>query len=81
VPTVAAEVYRATDEQPSRGTVMEPIRDDGALAASVSTVDDLELVQGQVATVLALAESGESKIGHYGYGSGADQALPAWSGP
>jgi hypothetical protein len=81
VPTVAAEVYSATDGQPARGTTVKPILDDHALAASVSTVDDMELVQGQVAVVLAVAEAGEAKIGHYGYGSGADQALPAWSGP
>ena len=47
----------------------------------MSTVDDVDLVQGQVAVVLAVAESGEAKVGHYGYGNGADQALPAWSGP
>ncbi|MDQ1535292.1 MAG: hypothetical protein QOF28_3053 [Actinomycetota bacterium] len=81
VPTVAAEVYRATDGQPPRGTVLKPIRDDRALDISVSTVDDVDLVQGQVAVALAVAEAGEAKIGHYGYGSGADQALPAWSGP
>jgi Copper transport outer membrane protein, MctB len=81
VPTVAAEVYQPTNGQPSRGTVVKPIRNDSALHDSVSTVDDLDIVPGQVAVVLALAELGEGKVGHYGYGSGADQALPAWSGP
>jgi hypothetical protein len=81
VPTIATEIYRATDGQPARGSVLGPILDDGTLAKSVSTVDDVDLVQGQVAVVLAVAESGEAKVGHYGYGSDADQALPAWSGP
>ena len=81
VATAASEIYRATDGQPARGTVVKPIRDDRALSASVTTVDDLDLVQGQVAVALAIAEAGEGKVGHYGYGSGADQALPAWSGP
>jgi hypothetical protein len=81
VPTVASEIYRAADGQPARGSVVAPIRGDNTLAKVVSTVDDVDLVQGQVGVVLAVAESGEAKVGHYGYGKGADQALPAWSGP
>jgi len=81
VPTIAGEVYYAADTQPARGAVLAPIRDDHTLGDVVSTVDDVELVQGQVAVVLATAESGVSKVGHYGYGSGADKALPAWNGP
>jgi hypothetical protein len=81
VPTVAGDVYHAADGQPVRGTDLAPIRSDNALAKVVSTVDDVDLVQGDVAVVLAAAESGESKIGHYGYGKGADQALPSWAGP
>jgi hypothetical protein len=81
VPTVASEIYRAADGQPGRGAVVAPIRDDRTLGKSVSTVDDVDLVQGQVAVVLAVAESGEAKVGHYGYGSGADQVLPSWTGP
>ena len=81
VPTVAADVYRGTDGKPPRGTAVKAVRDDRALSASVSTVDDVELVQGEVAVVLAVAESGEGKTGHYGYGSGADRPMPAWSGP
>ena len=26
-------------------------------------------------------DAGEAKVGHYGYGAGAGQALPSWSGP
>jgi hypothetical protein len=47
----------------------------------VSTVDDVDLVQGRVSVVLAIADAGESKVGHYGYGKGADRALPSWAGP
>lgn len=81
VPTVAGEIYAAKDGQPARGTVLAAIRDDGTLSKSASTVDDVDLVQGQVAIVLAVADAGEAKVGQYGYGTGADQALPAWSGP
>jgi hypothetical protein len=81
VPTVAGEVYRVADGQPPRGTTLAPIRNDSKLDAVVSTVDDIDLVQGRVAVVLATADAGESKVGQYGYGKGADRALPAWGGP
>jgi hypothetical protein len=81
VPTIAGEIYRPADGQPTRGAVLGPILDDHTLGQAVSTVDDVDLAQGQVAVVLAAAESGEAKVGHYGYGTGADQALPSWSGP
>ena len=82
VPTVAGEVYpRASTASRLAARPSSPIRNDRSLTKSVSTVDDVDLVQGQVAVVLATAESGESKIGHYGYGTGADAALPSWSGP
>jgi hypothetical protein len=81
VPTVASEVYNPTNGQPARGAIVAPIRSDRTLRAAVSTVDDVDLVQGQVAVVLAAAETGEAKIGHYGYGTGAGRALPSWSGP
>jgi Copper transport outer membrane protein, MctB len=81
IPTIAGEVYRATDGKPARAAVVASIRDDRTLTAAVSTVDDVDLVQGQVAVVLALAEAGEAKFGAYGYGTGADQPLPPWSGP
>jgi hypothetical protein len=81
VPTVAGEVYHAVNGQPARATVVAPIRKSDSLGKLVSTVDDVDLVQGQVAVVLATAEVAESKIGQYGYGTGADAALPSWSGP
>jgi hypothetical protein len=81
VPTVASEIYSSVKGQPSRGTVVAPIRKNGSLSKLVSTVDDVDLVQGQVAVVLATAQIAESEVGHYGYGTGADAPLPSWSGP
>ena len=52
-----------------------PILDDKVLSRAVSTVDDLDLVQGQIAAVLALA-IGSGNVGHYGYGTGASAPLP-----
>jgi hypothetical protein len=81
VPTVAGEVYSSVNGQPSRGTVVTPIRTNDSLRKLVSTVDDVDLVQGQVAVVLATAQVVNSEVGHYGYGGGADAPLPSWSGP
>ena len=54
------------------------VRTNDTLAAVVSTVDDLDLVQGRVAAVLALQEIGDGVVGHYGYGDGASSnRLPA----
>lgn len=78
VPTVAAEVYEedGTDGAPERGETVKAIRDDDELAASVSTLDDLELVEGLVAAVLAMQNLDAGVVGHYGYGAGATGPLP-----
>jgi hypothetical protein len=40
-------------------------------------VDDLDLVQGQIAAVLSLSLMGSpGNVGHYGYGTGASAPLP-----
>ena len=48
---------------------MQPIRD-SELASTVSTVDDLDLVEGPTTTVLALSDLFlvPPVVGHYGYG-------------
>ena len=51
------------------------VRADEQLAAVVSTVDNLELTEGKVAAVLALADL-PGTVGHYGVGEDADAALP-----
>jgi hypothetical protein len=56
------------------------VRDDTTLSKQVSTVDDLELAQGQVAAVLALSDL-ERRIGHYGYGNGASSIVPPVTQP
>jgi hypothetical protein len=81
VPTVAGEVYHVAKGALARGATLAPIRTDGRLSKVVSTVDDVDLVQGRVSVVLATADAGTAKVGHYGYGNGADRALPAWTGP
>jgi hypothetical protein len=79
VPTAVGAVYDpggdATDA-PERGAVLAPVLDDKTLSHSVTTVDDLEMVQGRAAAVLALELLGAGNIGHYGYGAGASAPLP-----
>ncbi|MFV0317618.1 MAG: copper transporter [Microthrixaceae bacterium] len=75
VPPPASE----TDADPPRGEILDELADAGA--NGVSTVDDLDLEAGRVATVLALAEGLEGLSGRYGYGPGVDGVVPPWQGP
>ena len=75
VPTAVGSVYREQQGKPGRASLVSAIRSDGTLSKEVSTVDDLDLGAGQVASVLALAEL-ESRVGHYGYGAGASAVVP-----
>ena len=52
------------------------IREDEQLRELVSTVDRLEHFEGWAAMVLALAETGEGVVGHYGVAEGAARLLP-----
>jgi hypothetical protein len=78
-PTVVCEVG-ADDDSSERGASLTAVRDDESLAAAVSTVDDLDLPEGLVATVLALEALGDGTVGHYGYGEGASAPIPEWEG-
>lgn len=75
-PTVVGEIYAESDGAPDRGTWLAPIRDDEQLSAAVSTVDDVDLVQGRVASALALSDLARAIVGSYGYGVGANSVLP-----
>jgi hypothetical protein len=54
-----------------------PLRQDDVVSRGLSTVDDLERDSGQVAAILALADLGDSRYGHYGRADGARDLLPA----
>jgi hypothetical protein len=79
-PSVVGEVYDSHDGAspvPERGASVAPIRGDSTLQQDVSTVDDLELAQGQVSVVIALEQLAGGTVGHYGYGrSASDGPLP-----
>jgi hypothetical protein len=79
-PVVVAEAYddhHLAPPVPQRGASVTPIRGDSNLSKEVSTLDDAELVQGQITAVIALEQS-PSTVGHYGYGQGASMPLPSF---
>jgi Copper transport outer membrane protein, MctB len=83
-PVVAVEPSRVPDDQADGDDapaerLVDVIRDDDNLSQYVSTVDDLDLVSGRVATVLALVDArpGTPRIGHYGTEDGAQLLPPA----
>ncbi len=83
IPTVVAEVFGDVgdkDDPSNRGETVAPVIEDGDLASLsfVSTVDDLDLLQGRVATILAASDLGRSITGNYGYGEAAERVLPEW---
>lgn len=78
-PVVVAEVYADHEDGPDRGERVAPIRDDDDLADDVSTVDDLDLEQGRITTVLVLGDP--DTVGHYGYGIGSEDDAPEFPEP
>ncbi|MEU2348570.1 copper transporter [Modestobacter sp. NPDC049651] len=58
------------------GGLLAALRDDDALAGSVSTVDNLIAVAGQISTVLAVAAEGRGDSGAYGTADNT-QPVPA----
>ncbi|MFZ4585493.1 MAG: copper transporter [Acidimicrobiia bacterium] len=81
VPTVVAESYKEAGKKgPARGALIAPVRDDAQIAPRVSTVDNVDTVQGRVAAVLALAAAPSGRIGKYGVGPGT-RPVPEWTQP
>ena len=76
---VVGEVFAEKDGGPKRGAMLAPIRDSDGLKQTVSTVDDVDLVEGRVTSVLALADLNRNVIGQYGYGTGAVKSAPEWA--
>lgn len=61
----------------SGGNLVAQVRQDPALAKTISTVDNANTVQGQVATAMATVQQLVTKrTGAYGLGAGAETQLP-----
>ncbi|WP_020521760.1 copper transporter [Catelliglobosispora koreensis] len=59
------------------GNIVAEVRDDVVLAKSISTVDNANTAQGQVATALAVQEQlVKNQVGHYGIGPKSSSLLP-----
>jgi hypothetical protein len=77
---VAAEVYVPSEDGASRGaSTVDALSE--TVRSAIALVDHADLVQGRVAAVLALDVVDDGVTGHFGYGSGADAVVPAWSPP
>ena len=75
---VVGDVFAQKDGGPKRGAALAPIRESDTLKQAVSTVDDVDLVEGRVASVLALGDLNRNVVGQYGYGAGATKSAPEW---
>lgn len=81
VRTVLAEVGEPPEEGApvERGLLVAEALAEGPV--EFSTVDNMELIAGRVAVVLALADLTEGDVGRFGYGPDVDGVLPPWPGP
>ena len=67
----------ATAENPAqRAVFVAPLRSDDETSSRLSTIDNLESYRGRTAAVLALADLGAGKVGHYGVGPRASRMVP-----
>jgi hypothetical protein len=77
--TIAVEPGRApkAPDPGERSAFIGPLRSTSKdLDGAVATVNNIEDFRGQAAVVLALADLGLGRVGHYGVGSGADRLVP-----
>lgn len=72
----AGPVVVAADADSGDGNAITALRGDPALSKTVSTVDNVATVQGQVVSALACAEQIGGHVGHYGVGGGAASLMP-----
>jgi hypothetical protein len=75
---LVGEVDPSNADPATRGDAVAPVRSNADLRTLVSTVDDADLSAGRIDVVLALAELADAgRVGHYGFGSGAEAPAPA----
>lgn len=74
VPVLAVAASLGEDDE--LGLIAE-VRDDDELSGLLSTVDNIDEFAGRLAAVLALADLGAQRTGHYGRADGAQRLLPA----
>ena len=79
--TVLGDVYVVAAEAPARGAVIDESFE-GSVLEAIVVVDNVDLVEGQVGSVLSLDSAADGQVGvRYGFGEGAEAVLPAWTPP
>ena len=63
---VVGQVFTESDATPDRAAWIDGVAEDAAIRSHVSTVDDVEVVEGRVGATLALAELSLGTVGNYG---------------
>jgi hypothetical protein len=75
----AGPIVVGSDGATGSGNVIGAVMSDATLSTKISTVNNVDTVEGQVAAVLALNEQLVGrKTGHYGLANGATSLLPKW---
>ncbi len=69
-------VVAGTEAAAGSGGLLGEIREDGALASIVSTVDDANRPAGQIASVYALRQQAAGEAGQYGRADNAEAPFP-----
>ena len=73
-PVAVGQAFVASDAGPDRSAWIDAVANTPGLQGRISTVDDVELVEGRVAATLALSELGLGTVGNYGIGR--ERAVP-----
>lgn len=73
---LAGKIVVAGSAVAGDGNAVSAVRGDPTLTKTISTVDNAGTSQGQLVTVLAVAEQILSQTGHYGVGAGAQSLMP-----
>jgi hypothetical protein len=83
LPVVAADTTRGDRDPPTQpeqdvadDPFVGPLRSDEAVLGRISTVDHAAGFRGRTAVVFAIAELGDTSVGQYGTGRGAERFLP-----
>jgi hypothetical protein len=74
-PVAVGEAFVASEQGPDRAAWIDAIANADGLRDKISTIDDLELIEGRVGATLALSELGLGTVGNYGIGR--DRQVPA----
>lgn len=72
-----ADDWRETEQGPARGEELGAIRGSD-LRTAVATLDNLDTPDGPLLAVLVLSDLGRGNVGQYGFGAGAQRAVPEW---